>query len=91
MSKGEAFHGEELALVWDKPNTEYGSAAEEAALAGQVHGAWAAFLQGEAPCAVGLPAWPEYHAETRSTMMLDVASRVMNAPQEAELELWREL
>ena len=89
--KGEAFHGEELALVWDKPSGEYGNAADEAALAGRVHAAWAGFLRGDAPSAPGLPAGPDYSADSRPTMILDVTNRVERAPQEAELKLWREL
>ncbi len=86
--RGEAFHSEDLSLVWDKPNAEFGSAAVEAALAMQMNAAWAAFIRGEAPAAKGLPTWPQYNPQTRPTMMLDAVSRVEERPQERELRLW---
>ena len=44
--KGEAYHSEELQLVWDKPNERVANAAAEAALAKQVHAVWVAFIKG---------------------------------------------
>lgn len=82
---GEAYHSEDLGLVWDKPRAEY---AGEAQLATQVNAAWAAFLRGEMPGAPGLPAWPEYNGRGRQTMMLDTTSRVEGNPQGRELQLW---
>ena len=87
--KGEAFHSEDLGLVWNKPSPEYAPA--EAQLASQVNTAWAAFLRGETPAAPGLPPWPAYNAGTRPTMLLDRTSQVQNAPQAAELALWHAL
>ncbi len=86
--KGFAAHTEDLGLVWDKPNAEIPNAAAEAALAKQVHAAWVKFIQGEAPGAAGLPAWPEYSSEARETMIFDAVSRVEARPQEKELRLW---
>ncbi len=88
---GEAFHSEDLALVWNKPTHEYASAPAEAQLARQMTAAWAAFLRGETPAAPGLPAWPAYNPKTRPTMLLNRTSQVQNAPQEAELALWHSL
>lgn len=86
--KGDAHHGEDLGLVWDKPNLKIANAAEEAALARPVHAAWVAFIKGEAPGAEGLPVWPEYSLAGRETMVLDVVSKVEVRPMEAELRLW---
>ncbi len=86
--KGDAYHGEDLGLVWDKPNSKIANAAEEAELARPVHAAWVAFIKGEAPGAEGLPVWPEYSLEGRETMVLDVVSKVEERPMEAELQLW---
>ncbi len=86
--KGYAFHSEDLALVWDKPNREYDSASAEATLATQINSAWAAFLRGEAPSAAGLPSWQPFTPGTRSTMMFDQVSRMEGKPREAELRLW---
>ncbi len=82
---GEAYHSEDLPFVWDR-QTEVG--ADGAALAREVHTAWAAFIKGETPAAAGLPAWPEYTAKDRPTMRLDRTSRVEMRPQEQELRLW---
>jgi para-nitrobenzyl esterase len=86
--KGDAYHSEDIGLVWDKPNVEIENAATEAVLAKQMHAAWLAFIKGETPGAVGLPVWPEYSSGARETMVLDAASRVEEKPQEAELRLW---
>ena len=89
--KGEAYHSLDVGLVWDKPHLTVDNAATEAALAIQVHAAWSAFIRGQAPSAPGLPAWPQYQAADRSTMMLNMQSRVEQRPQEAELRLWDHL
>lgn len=85
---GYAYHSLDVGLVWGKPHLEVKNASAEAALATQVHAAWAAFVRGEAPAAAGLPTWPEYDATRRATMMLDGTSRVEQKPQEPELRLW---
>ena len=87
--KGEAFHSEDLALVWDKPSGLFESAAQESTLASQMNAAWAMFVRGETPSAPGLPVWPEYSQRSRPTMLLDATSRVEDKPQEAELRLWK--
>ncbi len=87
--QGEAFHSEDLALVWNKPTRDFASAPAEAQLAHQVNTAWAAFIRGETPAAPGLPTWPTYNPKTRPTMLLNRTSQVQNAPQQAELDLWR--
>lgn len=86
--QGDAYHTEELGMVWDKPNTKIANAAAEAVLAKQVHAAWVAFIKGGVPGSEGLPVWPEYSLEGRETMVLDVASKVEARPMEAELRLW---
>ena len=85
---GFAYHSLDVGLVWDRPHTDVANASAEAALAKQVHDAWVAFIRGEAPAADGLPVWPAYRVNTRSTMILDGKSRVEEKPQEAELRLW---
>jgi para-nitrobenzyl esterase len=86
--KGEAYHSEDIGLVWDKPNEEITNVAAETALAKKMHAAWLAFIKGETPGAEGLPVWPQYTSETRETMVFDKVSRVEAGPQEAELRLW---
>jgi para-nitrobenzyl esterase len=86
--EGYAYHSLDVGLVWEHPHRDPANAAAEAALATQVHHAWAAFIRGEAPSAPGLPAWPQYSSGVRSTMVLDTRSRVEQKPQEVELRLW---
>jgi para-nitrobenzyl esterase len=81
--KGLAFHSEDVGLVWDRAR-----APGDAAMAQQMHTAWLTFLQGKAPAAAGLPAWPRYSRDTRATMLLDANSHVAEHPQQAELQLW---
>ncbi len=86
--RGFAYHSEDVRLVWDDAQGGPDDRAAEAALAEQMHAAWAAFIRGEAPAAPGLPHWPQYGDPTRATMMLDRESRVEDAPGAAELRLW---
>jgi para-nitrobenzyl esterase len=85
---GFAYHGLDVPLVWEHSHRDPANAAAEAALAEQIHLAWAAFIRGESPSAPGLPSWPQYSVNTRPTMLLDTRSRVEQNPQEAELKLW---
>jgi para-nitrobenzyl esterase len=89
--KGYAFHSLDLPLVFDKANPLAGNVAAEAQLATQVHQAWISFIRGEEPAAPGLPRWPKYKPGSRSTMILNVESRVEKKPQDAELQLWKGL
>jgi len=86
--KGDAYHSEDLGLVWDKPNRDIDNAEDEARLAKQIHAAWVSFIRGSTPASAGLPSWPAYRSDTRPTMVLDAQSRVETKPNEAELRLW---
>ena len=88
--EGYAFHGLDVGLVWNKPHKDVANAAAEAKLSSLMHPAWLAFIRGDAPVtSPGLPAWPEYHADTeRDTMILGETSHVEQKPHEAELRLW---
>jgi len=81
-------HGQEVKLVWNRPNATAGNAADEARLATALHAAWIAFLKGEAPAAKGLPVWPEYTATSRATMVVDTQSHVEEHLAARELALW---
>jgi para-nitrobenzyl esterase len=89
---GEAYHSEEVPMVWGRPRKQVANAAAEASLGAQMHAAWTAFIRGEVPAAAGLPVWPAYRAGDRATMIFGVdggdSSRVEQAPQAAELKLW---
>ncbi|WP_353068066.1 carboxylesterase family protein [Tunturibacter empetritectus] len=92
--KDNAYHSLDVGMVWNHPHEHVADAAAEAALGKQMHAAWAAFIRGEAPAAPGLPAWPLYDEQSRSTMIFgekaSAESRVEQAPQDAELRLWNE-
>lgn len=81
-------HGQEVKLVWNRPNVNAGNAADEVRLATALHAAWVAFLKGGAPAAKGLPVWPEFTARTRATLIVDTACRVEDHPAARELALW---
>lgn len=86
--RGYAFHSLDVRLVWDRPSEIVANAADEAKMAQQMHEAWTAFLRGDTPGCKGLPTWPQYHKDSRETMILDVHSRVEERPQETELRAW---
>ncbi len=86
---GLAFHSSELAFVWEQVSPNAPAAAEQ--LATSMHDAWCAFIRGETPQAATLPAWPAYTLQTRPTMLLNSTSRVEDAPQKAEFDLWNGL
>jgi para-nitrobenzyl esterase len=85
---GFAYHSLDVPLVWERPHPNAANLAAETALATRIHQAWVTFIRGENPAAAGLPAWPQYSANSRATMILDVESHVEERPQEAELRLW---
>jgi para-nitrobenzyl esterase len=86
--QGYAYHSLDVGLVWNKPHLNVANAEAEAALARQVHEAWASFIRGETPHAEGLPTWPPYQPNTRPTMILNTQSHIEQQPAEAELRLW---
>jgi len=90
--EGNAYHSLDVGMVWDHPHKQVADAAAEVALGKQMHTAWAAFIRGETPAAPGLPVWPQYEEQSRSTMIFgaktSAESRVEDGPQAAELALW---
>ena len=86
--EGEAYHSEDLGFVWDKLSAAQQQDEQAKGLAREMHGAWMAFIQGKAPAAEGLPAWPQFDLKARRTMILDRVSRVEEDPNAAERALW---
>jgi para-nitrobenzyl esterase len=85
---GEAYHALDLSLVWDKlDNIEQADPAAPP-LSSLMHQAWVTFIQGNTPAAPTLPPWPEYHPDTRSTMIFAAQNHVEENPFDAELQLW---
>lgn len=92
--EGRAAHVSELPYVWNNPDDPELApliAGFDAALAARMHAAWVAFIAGDAPAAEGLPEWPSYDGQTRTTMILDTRSRLENDPARAERQLWSSL
>ena len=91
--KGTAYHSLDVGMVWNHPHERVADAESEVVLGRQMHAAWSAFIRGETPAAPGLPAWPLYSEQSRPTMILgtnaSAESRVEQAPQAAELGLWK--
>lgn len=86
--KGYAYHSLDNPLVWAYPHKTVENAEAEANLAQQMHDAWVTFIKGSAPAGKGLPEWPTYTPDGRTTMILDTQSRVEQRPAEEELRLW---
>jgi para-nitrobenzyl esterase len=57
-------------------------------LATAMHGAWAQFIRTGDPNGGGLPHWPRYDAERRSTLLIDRDSHVADDPGGAARVLW---
>jgi para-nitrobenzyl esterase len=75
-------HGVELPFVFentDKAPQMIGSGPELAAIADQMSAAWVAFARSGNPSLPGRP-WPAFDARTRSTMIFNVESKVLNDP-----------
>ena len=92
--EGRAAHVSELPYVWNNPDDPELAplvAGFDAGLAARMHAAWVAFVAGDPPGAAGLPEWPRYDQQTRSTMILDSVSRVADDPAAAERKLWSSL
>lgn len=84
------FHACEIGFAFDNAelcNHYSGMQPEALALSKQMSGAWASFARTGNPNHPGLPEWPAYSAERRSTMFFDAPSRVRNAPEAEGLRL----
>ena len=86
--EGQAYHSEDIGLVWDKLSAAERQDEQAKALATRMHTAWIAFIQGKTPAAEGLPLWPQFDLATRKTMILDRVSRIEGDPNAAERALW---
>lgn len=89
-----AAHGLELPFVWnrlDQPVAQLllgGDVTSYGPLALQIHDTWAAFITTGVPAGGGLPAWPRYEPATRSTLVIDRQSTVVDDPDAATRSLW---
>jgi len=65
-----------------------GDREDRFALADLVSDAWVSFARTGDPGHGGLPGWPAYSAEGRSTMVLDVQPALVDDPSRELRELW---
>lgn len=85
--KWAATHALDLGFVFDnvaKSESMSGVGEFQQALADVMSEAWLAFARSGNPNHDGLPAWPEYDATDRATMIFDDAPRVGNDPRGRE-------
>jgi para-nitrobenzyl esterase len=83
-------HAMEIPFVFDHPDIApmTGDSPERAELAAMMSEAWIAFARSGNPNHPGIPHWPAYDAEKRSTMLFNVPSRVENDPRRDERLIW---
>ncbi|MEU6375152.1 carboxylesterase family protein [Streptomyces sp. NPDC046909] len=58
------------------------------ATARHMSGLWAGFAHRGRPTATGVPAWPPYTPQRRSTMWLDAECKIVDDPDKAERVFW---
>jgi len=88
-----ACHGIDLPFVFGTVDTRGGRAfvgesPAAAVLSGQMMDAWIAFARGGDPNHAGLPAWPAFDSDRRSTMVFDDPCAVASDPGRARREAW---
>lgn len=89
-----ACHSVDLALMFGTLGLEgmaalSGEGATAVALSHQIQDAWASFASGGEPRHPGIPAWPRYGLEHRSTLIFDSPCRVMDGPAAVERAVWQ--
>ena len=83
-------HAMEIPFVFGHPDIApmTGDSPERQELAGLMSDAWVAFARTGNPNHAGLPEWPAYNAERRSTMLFNVPSTVEDDPRREERLAW---
>jgi para-nitrobenzyl esterase len=89
-----AAHALELPFVWNRLDLPMApillgpdvSLAQPLATA--MHATWVKFLETGVPDGGGLPSWPRYDAERRSTLLIDRDCRIADDPAAAARAIW---
>lgn len=87
----KAHHGLDVPLVFDNAALvpeKVGTGPEAQRLADQMSEAWLAFARTGRPEHKGLPRWPTFTLDKRSTMVFDLASKVVDDPRGDERRLF---
>jgi para-nitrobenzyl esterase len=82
-----AFHCSELPFVFnnaERCDTMTGGGASAVELAHRMSDAWIRFARTGNPNGAGLPHWPPFSPDARSTMIFDNRCQVLNAPDAGE-------
>jgi para-nitrobenzyl esterase len=84
------FHSSDIAFIFDNADlcVRYSGGGPEAlALSSKMGTAWATFARKGKPGHDGLPPWPSFTAEKRTTMAFDNQCRIRNNPESEGLRL----
>jgi para-nitrobenzyl esterase len=83
-------HAMEIPFVFGHPDIAplTGESPDREELAATMSDAWIAFARSGSPNHDGMPEWPAYDAEQRSTMLFDVPSKVEDDPRREERLAW---
>ncbi len=89
--KLRAYHSFDIALVFDnldKPGSKTGTGPDAKSVANQMSEAFIAFARTGDPNCAAIPAWGKYTLPRRSTLVIDVASKMVDDPRKEERELF---
>jgi para-nitrobenzyl esterase len=89
--KLRAYHSFDIALVFDnldKPGSKTGTGPDAKAVASQMSEAFLAFARTGDPNCAAIPAWGKYVLPRRSTLVIDVRSKMVDDPRREERELF---
>ena len=86
-----AMHTLDIPLVFDnirQPGSRTGDGAQAQTVADAMSDALLAFARSGNPSHAGLPHWPQYALDRRTTMLFDIESKPVDDPRRGERELY---
>jgi para-nitrobenzyl esterase len=85
----QALHGADCPLAWHVGLDNYDTRIQD--LAHGIQDTWVALATTGKPTSGHLPHWPEYDADRRSTLVLDVPVRIVDATDYQPHQLWNDV